>query len=64
VNTGILFCLTYFVAVNDLVAKAFGTIFSMCWNFFLKKFWVFSKEEKKKKGATASFPASLPWWTC
>ena len=47
VNTGILFVLSSYFAVNDLIAKAFGTLFSMTWNFFLKKFWVFSKDEHR-----------------
>jgi len=40
-NTAILFALSSMVGINDLVAKLFATLFSMIWNFFFKKYWVF-----------------------
>jgi len=40
-NTLILFVLSSVAGINDLVAKLFATAFSMIWNFFFKKYWVF-----------------------
>lgn len=40
-NTLILYVLSSVLGINDLVAKLFGTVFSMLWNFFFKKYWVF-----------------------
>ncbi len=42
VNNSILFFFNEFVGINDLISKVFSTLFSMIWNFFFKKFWVFT----------------------
>jgi putative flippase GtrA len=44
VNNTILFALSSFVGINDLVSKVFGTVFSTVWNFVFKKLWVFTPE--------------------
>lgn len=42
VNNFFLFFLGDFIGINDLVAKAFSTVFSTIWNFVFKKLWVFT----------------------
>ncbi|MBI5003955.1 GtrA family protein [Candidatus Kaiserbacteria bacterium] len=42
-NTAILFVLSSMAGINDLIAKLCATLFSMIWNFFFKKYWVFAK---------------------
>lgn len=47
VNNFVLFILSAFVGINDLVAKVFSTIFSTVWNFSFKRLWVFTPVTEK-----------------
>jgi putative flippase GtrA len=53
VNNTILFSLSSFIGINDLVAKVFSTLFSSVWNFIFKKLWVFTPATQKDNNETA-----------
>ena len=44
VNNFVLFILSSFIGINDLIAKVFSTVFSTIWNFTFKRLWVFTPE--------------------
>ncbi|HEX4104534.1 MAG TPA: GtrA family protein [Candidatus Paceibacterota bacterium] len=49
INNGILFLFNQYGGLNDIVSKAFSTVFSTAWNFTFKKMWVFAPEEAKQE---------------
>jgi putative flippase GtrA len=44
-NSLLLLLLVRVLGIYDLIAKVFSTFVTIFWNFFLKRFWVFTPEE-------------------